>query len=510
MKTHAVRNIVIVGGGTAGWMCAAALSQHFSGQAVSIRLIESSELGTVGVGESTIPSIRRFYAKLGLSDTEVIRATRATCKLGIEFKNWRKLEHSFIHPFGLFGQPLNQVPFVQCYLAACRAGLTDSLQDFSLGVALARENKFCLPDPNPKSMLTIFDWALHFDAALFADMMRSYAEQKAVQRTDARVVSVQSNEAGITDVLLDNGEVVRGDLFIDCSGFRGLLIEQALNTGYESWQQWLLCDKAVAVQTEVQQEPVARTRATAHTAGWQWRIPLQHRQGNGYVYSSSLISDDEATATMLANTDGKALHSPRYFNFTPGRRKLAWHKNCVALGLASGFLEPLESTSIALIETSIDRLLQTFNAPAYSEADVDRFNQVTKLEYERIRDFIILHYKASQRTDAELWRHCAAMDIPAELADKIRAYQQHAAVPRLPWEIFGADSWLALYEGMGVIPEQIPAAALQLPQQALLKELNQMRGFIHNTVQKVPTHSDFLERFCGYQPLHKMKTQLHC
>jgi tryptophan halogenase len=510
MKTHAVRNIVIVGGGTAGWMCAAALSQHFLGEAVSIRLIESSELGTVGVGESTIPSIRRFYAKLGLTDTDVIRATRATCKLGIEFRNWRKLEHSFIHPFGLFGQPLNQVPFVQCYLAACQAGLTDSLQDYSLGVALARNNKFCLPDPNPKCMLTIFDWALHFDAALFAGLMRDYAEKKNVLRTDARIVSVQSHQAGIKDLLLDNGEVVSGDLFIDCSGFRGLLIEQGLQTGYESWQQWLLCDKAVAVQTEVQQEPVARTRATAHTAGWQWRIPLQHRQGNGYVYSSSLISDDEATATMLANTDGKALHSPRYFNFTPGRRKLAWNKNCVALGLASGFLEPLESTSIALIETSIDRLLQTFNTPAYSEAEVDRFNQVTKLEYERIRDFIILHYKTSQRTDAELWRHCAAMDIPAELADKIQAFRQHAAVPRLPWEIFGADSWLALYEGMGVIPEQIPAAALQLPQQALLKELSQMRSFIHNTVQKVPTHSDFLERFCGYQPAHKMKTQLPC
>lgn len=501
MKEYPIRNIVIVGGGTAGWMCAAALSQHFQGQAVSIRLIESSELGTVGVGESTIPSIRRFYGKLGLSDTDVIKATKATCKLGIEFRNWRKLDHSFIHPFGLFGQPLNQVPFVQCYLAACQAGLKYSLQDFSLGVALARDNKFCLPDPNPKSMLTIFDWALHFDASLFAALMRSYAEQKAVQRTDARVVSVQSNEAGIQDLLLDNGEVVSGDLFIDCSGFRGLLIEQALNTGYESWQHWLLCDKAVAVQTEVQQDPIARTRATAHTAGWQWRIPLQHRQGNGYVYSSALISEDEATATMLANTDGKALHNPRHFSFTPGRRKLAWHKNCVALGLASGFLEPLESTSIALIETSIERLLLTFDTPAYSKADVDRFNEVTRLEYERIRDFIILHYKTSQRTDAELWRHCAAMDIPAALADKIQAFRQHADVPRLPWEIFGADSWLALYEGMGVWPEQVPAAALKLPQQALLKELDQMRNFIGRTVQQVPLHAEFLQRFCGYQTL---------
>ncbi len=501
-----VRSIVIAGGGTAGWMCAAALSQHFAatafaGQPVHIRLIESSELGTVGVGESTIPSIRRFYARLGLSDIDVIKATRASCKLGIEFRNWRQPGHSFIHPFGLFGQPLNQLPFVQCYLAARQAGLSHSLQDYSLGVGLARENKFCLPEPNPSSMLTIFDWALHFDASLFAVLMRQCAEQKGVVRTDAKIVSVQTDDAGIKDLLLDSGEVVSADLYIDCSGFRGLLIEQALNTGYESWQHWLLCDRAVAVQTEVQGEPVARTRATAQSAGWQWRIPLQHRQGNGYVYASHLMSDDEATATMLAHTDGAVLHSPRHFRFTPGRRKLAWHKNCVALGLASGFLEPLESTSIALIETSIDRLLLTFSQPQYQQADVDRFNEVTRLEYERIRDFIILHYKLSQRTDSELWRHCAAMDIPPELSRKIDAFRFQAEVPRLPWEIFGADSWLALYEGMGLLPAQVPAAALQLPQQALLAELAKTRSFISRTVQQVPSHPEFLQRFCGYQPL---------
>ena len=500
-----VKTIVIVGGGTAGWMCAAALSQHFcapafANQPVNIRLIESSELGTVGVGESTIPSIRRFYARLGLSDLDVIKATRASCKLGIEFRNWRLPGHSFIHPFGLFGQPLNNIPFVQCYFAAKRAGLTHSFQDFSLGVALARDNKFCLPDPKPASMLTIFDWALHFDAALFAVLMRQCAEQKGVRRTDAKITSVQTDSNGIKDLILDNGEVVSADLYIDCSGFRGLLIEQALNTGYESWQHWLLCDRAVAVQTSSQSEPVARTRATAHSAGWQWRIPLQHRQGNGYVYASHLISDDEATATMLAHTDTDPLHAPRYFQFTPGRRKLAWHKNCVALGLASGFLEPLESTSIALIESSIERLLLTFQQPQYQQADVFQFNQVTRLEYERIRDFIIMHYKLTQRTDSELWRYCAAMDIPAELAAKLDAFRREAAVPRLPWEIFGADSWLALYDGMGLQPATIPPAALQLSAPALVAELEKTRHLIQQTAQKVPPHPAFLQRFCGYQP----------
>lgn len=505
-----VKSIVIVGGGTAGWMCAAALSQHFSSgtlaqSPVQIRLIESSELGTVGVGESTIPSIRRFYTRLGLSDIDVIKATRASCKLGIEFRNWRQPGHQFIHPFGLFGQPLNQVPFIQCYMAARQAGLSHSLQEYSLGVAMARDNKFCLPEPTPSSMLTIFDWALHFDASLFAVLMRQVAQDKGVTRTDAKIVTVTTNPQGIDTLVLDSGEVVQGDLFIDCSGFRGLLIEEALHTGYESWQHWLLCDRAVAVQTQVQGEPIARTRATAHSAGWQWRIPLQHRQGNGYVYASGLISDDEATATMLAHTDGEALHNPRYFKFTPGRRKLAWHKNCVALGLASGFLEPLESTSIALIESSIERLLLTLSEPSYQPADVDRFNDVTKQEYERIRDFIILHYKLNQRSDSDLWRHCAAMDIPVELSEKIAAYVQRAEVPRLPWEIFGADSWLALYEGMGLLPEHVPAAALQLPQQALLQELERTRRFIHQTVQRIPSHPEFLARFCGYNRDHAAK-----
>ena len=506
MQKTAIKNIVIVGGGTAGWMCAAALSQHFSApqfqaQPVKIRLIESSELGTVGVGESTIPSIRRFYARLGLTDPQVIAATKATCKLGIEFRNWRTIGSRFIHPFGLFGQKIREVPFIDCYLQARALGDDSPLAAYSLGVNLADQNKFCLPAPQPQSMLSIFDWALHFDASRFAVLMREYSEAHGVQRTDAKIEQVLSSDAGIAGLVLQSGEVVQGDFFVDCTGFKGMLIEETLHSGYESWSHWLSCDRAIAVQSEVSGAPLARTRATAHSAGWQWQIPLQHRHGNGYVYSSACISDDEATATMLAHVSGQPLHNPRQFRFTPGRRKQAWLKNCVALGLASGFLEPLESTSIALIETSIDRLLLTFSTPAYGQADIQRFNQVTQLEYERIRDFIILHYKANQRDDAPLWRQCRDMSLPPELADKIQAYRERAQVPRLPWEIFGTDSWLALYDGLGVVPTAYDPAASALDPQYLLQELGRMRQFISRTVQAVPEHQEFLRRFCGYQPM---------
>jgi len=506
MQKTTIKTIVIVGGGTAGWMCAAALCQHFSkpqfqAQPVQIRLIESSELGTVGVGESTIPSIRRFYARLGLTDPQVIAATKATCKLGIEFRNWRTVGSSFIHPFGLFGQPVQDVPFIHCYLKAQQLGDTTPLAAYSLGVNMALQNKFCLPAPQPQSMLSIFDWALHFDASRFAVLMREYSEARGVERTDAVINQVLSNANGIEALVLQSGEVVKGDFFVDCTGFKGMLIEEALHSGYENWSQWLFCDRAIAVQSEVSGAPVARTKATAHSAGWQWQIPLQHRHGNGYVYASNCISDDEATATMLSHVSGQPLHNPRQFRFTPGRRKQSWVKNCVALGLASGFLEPLESTSIALIETSIDRLLQTFSTPAYDQADVDRFNEVTKLEYERIRDFIILHYKANQRDDAPLWRQSRAMTLPPELADKMQAYQEHAQVPRLPWEIFGADSWLALYDGLGVKPGAFDTRADSLPPQQLLAQLQQMREYISRTVQAVPEHQEFLRRFCGYQSM---------
>lgn len=500
MSEIKVESIAIIGGGTAGWMTAAALSQHFKGK-VQITLVESSKIGTVGVGEATIPSIRRFYARLGLSDQEVIKATGATCKLGIEFRGWAGEDSSFIHPFGLFGEPLHDVPFHHVWQRASELGEVGALEEYSLGINLAKHNKFCLPEPVPSSMLTIFDWALHFDASRFACLMQDCARRQGVRLVDDVVCQVETSDQGIGAVVLESGERLVADLYIDCSGFKGLLIEQALQTGYESWEQWLYCDRAVAVQSEAVSNPLVRTIATARKAGWQWSIPLQHRCGNGHVFSRRYISEDEATQTLLENTIGTVLHEPRSFRFTPGRRKLAWNKNCIAIGLASGFLEPLESTSIAMIETAIERLLLTFRQPGYSKTDMTRFNDVSQMEFERIRDFIILHYKANQREDSAFWQDCRTMDLPDELAYKIKSFRRQGQLERLPWEIFGPDSWLAIFQGLGVQAESYPDKAMAIGTEQLVPRLLAMRQRIEKMTAAVPLHQEFLRRFGGYQPL---------
>jgi tryptophan halogenase len=496
-----ISSIVIVGGGTAGWMTAAALSQHFLEMPVQITLVESSQLGTVGVGEATIPTLRRFYNKLGFTDIEVIRATNATCKLGIEFQDWHSPGSSFIHPFGLYGLPVKDVPFHHYWLKAQQTGNPNDLADYSLGVNLAKQDKFCFPSPKPESNLQIFDWALHFDAALFADLMRTYAIKNNITAIDGKIAEVvlDSQNGDIKTLQLEDGRQIGGDLFIDCSGFAGLLIEKALHCGFEDWSQWLLCDKAFAVQTESVGSPIPRTIAKAHQAGWQWKIPLQHRSGNGHVYSSQYISEDDALQTLMQNLDGKALHSPRQFSFKPGRRKKAWHHNCIAVGLAAGFLEPLESTSIALVETAIDKIIQSFPNPAYSQTEVEKFNQVTATEYERVRDFIILHYKANQRNDSPMWQYCREMSVPETLKEKMLAFKSVGDLSRSPWEIFGPDSWLAIYSGFNYLPDTYAAEVDDMPTEYLNANLAKMRSAIKNMVAPVPSHLEFLNRFCAYK-----------
>jgi tryptophan 7-halogenase len=495
-----ISSIVIVGGGTAGWMTAAALSQHFHSMPVKITLVESSQLGTIGVGEATIPTLRRFYNKLGFSDIDVIRATNATCKLGIEFQDWHSPGSSFIHPFGLFGLPVKDVPFHHYWLKAWRSGNATNIADYSLGVNLAKQDKFCFPSPKPESALQIFDWALHFDAALFADLMRSHAIKNKVNAIDGKIseVVLDKNSGDIEAVQLDDGRLISGDLFIDCSGFSALLIEKTLHCGFEDWTQWLLCDKAFAVQTESVGTPIPRTIAKAHQAGWQWKIPLQHRTGNGHVYSSQYISDDEALNTLVDNLDGTPLHSPRQFSFKPGRRNKAWLHNCIAVGLAAGFLEPLESTSIALVETAIDKIIQSFPKPSYSQTEVQRFNQVTATEYERVRDFIILHYKANQRNDSPMWQYCREMSVPISLKEKMQAFKSEGDLSRSPWEIFGPDSWLAIYAGFHMLPDTYAPQVDSMQTEYLHANLAQMRSSIHNMVASVPSHVEFLQRFCAY------------
>lgn len=495
---HLVKSIVIAGGGTAGWMAAAKLSQHFSNTDITITVIESSAIGTVGVGEATIPTLRRFYQSLGMDDMEVMRKTNATVKLGIEFQDWYKPNTSFIHPFGLFGHEANGIRFHHYWLKLQQLGDTAGLEKYSLGIALARANKFTFPAEKPSSPLSVFDWALHFDAGLFANLMREYALEKGVVHIDAKIsaVNVNSNSGFIDNLILDGERAIAGDIFIDCTGFSGLLISDALKTPYIDWSRWLLCDSAMAVQSELVGEPAVRTVAKAHSAGWQWRIPLQHRQGNGHVYASQFTDEGKAEEALLQNIDGEILHSPRKFKFTAGRRAQAWNKNCIAIGLAAGFLEPLESTSIALIETGIEKICGSFPSPFFNQKKIDYFNQVTATEWERIRDFIILHYKMNQRDDSEFWRYCRAMPVPKTLQQKINIYHEQGDLLHYAWEIFHPDSWLAIYSGFGFYPKQYHKNVDLLNTDYLKQSLAEMRTSINNAVMSLPGHQQFIDQHC--------------
>ena len=497
MHDQRIRDIVIVGGGTAGWMAAASLKTHFGAAPIKITLIESSDIGTIGVGEATIPTIRRFYQSLGLSDVDVLRATGGACKLGIRFNDWLRPGSTFIHPFGLYGQDLKGVSFHHYWMRLRGLGETAPLGDYSLGASLAAGGKFTTPSRNPPSSLSVFDWALHFDASLFAKLMRQVAEQVGVKRLDARIVqtNLRAEDGFIESVTLDTGAVVAGDLFIDCSGFRGLLIEEALQTGYEDWSEWLLCDSALAVQSEGKGEPPPYTDVSALPAGWRWRIPLQHRYGNGYVYSSHHVSDEAARQTLVGAIDDRLLHEPRTIRFTPGRRLKAWNKNCIALGLAAGFLEPLESTSIALIETGIDKIKQLFPDRSFSPVVIDEFNDMSRREMERVRDFVILHYKANRRTDTDFWRQCREMSVPDTLQRKLDLFQARGHFVRYRWEMFQPASWLAIYAGFDLMPDTCDPSVEGLDTASLAGALAEMRKAVAGAVEAAAAHADFIEHY---------------
>jgi tryptophan halogenase len=452
-------------------------------------------LGKIGCSQ-----LAKIRTELGMDDMAVMKATQATCKLGIQFQDWYKPGHTFIHPFGLYGQKANGIDFHHYWMHLRTLGDTSKLADYSLGVNLARHNKFIEPSPNPPSELSVYDWALHFDAALFAKLMREFATSNAVTHIDAKIDEVASGAQGIESLTLDDGRSLTADLFIDCSGFKGLLIEQTLQTGYHDWSEWLVCDSAVAVQSERSGPVASYTLSRAHKAGWQWRIPLQHRAGNGLVYCSRYLSDDEATATLKANVNDELLHEPRRFRFTAGRRKLAWNKNCIAIGLAAGFLEPLESTSIALVETAIEKIRRVFARPWYSAQAVDEFNDLTAQEYERVRDFIVLHYKLNQRDDSELWRYCREMPLPSKLAEKVAAFHERGEFIRYPIEIFGPPSWLALYDGFNFLPKQYDTRVKQLDSAYLQKALTEMRQSVASAVASVPSQDDFIAEHCAAEP----------
>jgi len=491
-----IRRVVIVGGGTAGWMTAAALVDAV-GRGCEVVLVESEQIGIVGVGEATIPPIKLFNQKLGLDEAEFLRETGGTFKLGIEFVDWTRQGHRYFHPFGKFGAEFDAVPLHHHWLKARKQGRADDLGEYSMAWAAARRGRFARPIRDARRVQSTFDYAYHFDAVMYGQYLRGKAEAHGAKRIEGKVVDVVlDGESGLIEsVMLEDHQCIEADLFVDCSGFRGLLIEQTLKTGYTDWSHWLPCDRAVAVPCAHGDDGLSPyTRSTAHRAGWQWRIPLQHRIGNGHVYCSKYVSDDEATQVLLDNLEGEALGEPRPLRFVTGRRKRFWNRNCIAIGLAAGFMEPLESTSIHLIQTGINRLLALFPERGGFELSAAEFNRLTTTEYERVRDFLILHYHANQRADSDFWRNCAAMGVPEELRYKIDHFKTYARIVAAPLELFQNPSWLAVMMGQLGEPERYDPMVDQRPQVDSVRYLDSLRRVTAEAAEAMPEHSDFVSK----------------
>ncbi|MBO9545730.1 tryptophan halogenase family protein [Caulobacter sp.] len=498
-ENHRLRRVVIVGGGTAGWMTAAALGRFLKDGYTKVTLVESEAIGTVGVGESTIPQINIFNRMLGLDENDFVKKTKATFKLGIDFVDWKHIGHSYHHPFGPYGVDMEGVSFHAYWLKARAMGLSDDLGEYSLQTVAGRQSKFMRPNGQANSPLGSIAYAFQFDAGLYAKFLREYAEARGIVRQEGRIQSVQQDgESGhVTSVTLESGQVIEGDLFIDCSGFWGLLIEQTLKAGYEDWSHWLLNDRAVAMPCALGGSLAPATRATARPHGWQWRIPLQHRLGNGYAYSSAHVSDDEALADLLANLDGEPLADPNFLRFTAGRRRSSWVKNVIAIGLSAGFMEPLESQSIHLIQVGISRLLAHFPDRRFFQADIDRYNRTMTFEYEKIRDFLILHFKATQRNDTPYWDYLREMEIPDYLADKIALFKGSGRIFRENEELFNDTSWFAVLIGQGILPESWDPMADPMDEGLFKARMAEIKSVIARSAEAMPEHMQFIRDNCA-------------
>jgi tryptophan 7-halogenase len=499
MTDNRIRNIVIVGGGTAGWMSAAALSK-VQGRDCNIHLIESEEIGTVGVGEATVPHLTYFNKLLEIDEAEFVKQTQGTFKLGIQFKDWGRLGDTYVHGFGALGHDLAGIPFHHYWRKAHTAGKAKDIGAYSLNTLAAPQGRFMVSaiDAPKTTPLADIAYAYHFDAGLYARYLRRLAEGRGVKRTEGKIRQALLRPAdGFVDaVVMESGEKVSGELFLDCSGFRGLLIEEALHTGYEDWTHWLPCDRAWAVACEKVGPPTPYTRSTARGAGWQWRIPLQHRTGNGHVYCSRYIGDDEAAAVLLNNLDGRPLGEPRQLRFATGRRKRFWNRNVVAVGLAGGFMEPLESTSIFLIQSALARLGLLFPRRDFNTTLIDRFNEQSTFEYERIRDFLILHYYATERRDSAFWSDCSAMSVPGPLQRTIALFEESGRFIRNADEMFGSVSWVQVMLGQHILPAAYHPFADNLIDSELFEFVSHVEQVIAGCVQAMPLHQEFIDRYC--------------
>ncbi len=499
MSQPLLRSIVIVGGGSAGWMTAAALSSMLDPRQVCVTLVESDRIGTVGVGEATIPDIINFNAMLGIREDDFMKATMATFKLGIEFVDWGHQGNRYIHPFGQHGVDMNGIDFHQYWLRARDAGNDRPIEDYNLCAVAARAGRFALPDPNPRSVLSHLRYAYHFDATLYAAFLRSFAEARGVQRVEGTIGEVlRDGETGfIRAVTIEGGQQVDGDFFFDCSGFRALLSSQTLGTDFVDWSHWLPCNSALAVPSRHSGPPTPYTRSTARDAGWQWRIPVQHRVGNGHIYCSEYLGDDEAAAILIAGLDGDPLADPRPIRFRTGHLREFWTGNCIAIGLAAGFLEPLESTSIYLIQEGISRFISLFPNATLPQIVRDEYNRHMRCEFEQVRDFIILHYKATERDDAPFWAYCRNMTVPDSLTHKIELFRQAGRIFRYDDELFARPNWVAVMLGQGIMPQSCDPIVAGAPARDVLASIESMRAAMEKAAAQMPTHEAFLSRYCA-------------
>ncbi|HAY06426.1 MAG TPA: tryptophan 7-halogenase [Hyphomonas sp.] len=493
-----LRKVLIVGGGSAGWMTAALFAKLLNG-IYDVTLVESEEIGTIGVGEATIPAIKKYNALLELSEDDFLRRTNGTFKLGIQFNDWLRLGSSYIHGFGVIGQDLGWLRCHQYWLKMQGLGKASDFANYSINTAAALSNKFMRSAPELKeSPLAHIAHAFHFDAGLYARYLRGFSEARGIKRVEGKIgeVKLRPEDGFVESVVLQNGETLAADLFIDCSGMRAIVIEGALQTGYENWSHWLPCDRAVAVGCQRSENFTPYTKSTALAAGWQWRIPLQHRTGNGHVYSSQYMDADEAERILLANLDGSPTNDPLHIRFETGKRKKIWNKNCVAIGLSSGFLEPLESTSLHLIQSAIIRLLRFLPDQSFDPATIAEFNRQTDYEYERIRDFIILHYKATERGDSEFWRYCRGMSVPATLQRKMDLFAGSGRIFREDEELFSEESWIQVCIGQGIMPKAYDPMVDIRSEAEIEAYLNNIEAVVRKCVAVMPTHAEFVERNC--------------
>ncbi|MBA4086412.1 MAG: tryptophan halogenase [Novosphingobium sp.] len=492
--SHLPRRIVIAGGGTAGWMAAAALARTL-GPVAQVTLVESEQIGTIGVGESTIPPLVTYNRLLGINEAEFMRATQATFKLGINFENWRVEGENYFHSFGGTGKDHWSAGFQHFWLHGLERGHTEPYGEYCLELKAAEAGKFAhLPDDR-------MNYAYQLDSGLYAKFLRSMAEADGTTRIEGKIAHVElDGESGdIAALVLEGDRRIEGDLFIDCTGFRALLIEGALRAGYDDWTHWLPCDSAIAIQTSSVRPPVPYTRAIAHEAGWQWRIPLQHRQGNGVVYCSDYLSHEAALEKLLSTVEGEKLVKPNPIRFRTGARRKQWHRNCVAVGLSGGFMEPLESTSIHLIQRAILRIVRMLPAGPISSRDIAEFNDQQFTDMEQIRDFLVLHYKATDRRDTPFWRHCASMEVPASLEHKMELFRETGRVFRKNEELFAENSWVQVMMGQGINPQSHHPVAAKLRDEELKHLLGSLREQVSRTVAALPSHGDYVARYCGAQ-----------